>query len=232
MNIAGGERFPGSISVGLLLTHGRSNRLFLTRHKDNQGWGLIAGGVEKGETAWDAAVREAGEEAGLKAENIIFVQGRNNLEPHVALMRREDKISLGLVFDTTYSGPSVPLKGWEIFNDHKVDWVSLFTWQQVLDLILNPEQIYRPEFNHPQLVRWTLHQADIRGNPRQQIINEWLLANGSKIPGLTLRNQSGKAVCLSDWEYVPPYNEWMTLPHLRGNPVKTNFARTRFHSKI
>ena len=178
------ERFPGSVSVSLLLTHGRSNRLLLTRHGVKNGeserWGLIAGGVEKGESAWDAAVREAWEEANIRQENIIFVHGRNDFEPHVALFKREDKISLGLVLDVTYSGPKVPLDGWDIVGDKSVDRVEFFSWRRVLELLDDESRIYRPDFNYPQLLRWML-KGSWYNQTRIKSTNEWLFGRASEI---------------------------------------------------
>lgn len=225
-----GERFPASVSVSLLLTHGRSDRLLMTRHgvKKGQGetWGLIAGGVEKGETVWDAAVREAREEAQLNQENIIFVRGRNDFEPHVALIKGENKISLGLVLDVTYSGPKVPLGGWDVVGDRSVDRVEFFSWQKVLSLLDDKSRIYRPEFNYPQLLRWILKSCwtDSR---RIEATNKWLLERAQDIEGLYRRTDKQGSI-LNIWSYVPPYNHWMTKPGIHGLPSKTNFARRRF----
>jgi len=223
------ERFPATVSVSLLLTHGRSNRLFLTRHGVEAGqkesWGLIAGGVKEGESPWDAAMREAKEEANIEAKNIIFVRGRNSLEPHVALIRGKEKDSVGLVFEATYSGPKVPMSGWEIEGDNSVDRVELFSWQRVLGLLDDESQIYRPEFNYPQLIRWTLKNGG-SDERRKGIINRWLLDKYESIPGLIRREVSGS------WDYIPPYNEWMGMPGIRGIPSRTNFARERFLKRI
>lgn len=219
------EGFPSSVSVSLILTHGRSKRLLLTRHgvqdNESESWGLIAGGVGKGENAWQAAIREAREEANIREENIIFVQGRNKLNPHVALIRGEDKIRLGLVFDVTYSGPKVPLNGWQVEGDSSVDKVKFFTWREILQLLEDRTSIYRAEFNFPQLIRWTLKHYEIN-EKRMSVINEWLHNNEENIPGLLKDGDT--------WRYCPPYNDWMTTPGIHGDPQKTNFARERFIS--
>lgn len=217
------ERFPASVSVSLIMNHGRSNRLLLTHHgvkKDEpDSWGLIAGGVEKGEDPWQAVIREAWEEANVRSENIIFVKGRNSLEPHVALINQERRISLGLVFDVTYSGPTVPLDGWEIDSDSGVDRVRFFTWGEVLSLLDNKESIYRSEFNFSQILRWTLkYYKDTE--KRRRVTDDWLHRHVNNIPGLLLED--------GNWKYYPPYNSWLTTPHIHGNPSQTNFARERF----
>lgn len=228
--LEGKERSPATVSVSLLLTHGRAGRLLLTRHGIKEGepesWGLIAGGVRMGENPWDAALREAWEEANIEPENIIFVKGRDSLEPHVAMIRGEDKIRLGLVFGVTYSGPKVPLDGWEIGHDSRVDRVKFFTWREILDLIDNEPKIYRPYFNTPQLLRWTLTTC-WQGSVRTQATCQWLLQRSEKIPGLSLR-KGLDGTRIDHWQYTPPYNEWVNTPWIHGRPSETNFARERF----
>ncbi|MFC1790297.1 NUDIX hydrolase [Patescibacteria group bacterium] len=227
------ERFPSTVSVSLLLTHGRAGRLLMVKQglKDGESksWGPIAGGVDQGENAWDAALREAWEEARIPPEHIIFVRGRDSLEPHVALIRGDDKNSLGLVFSVTYSGPRVPLDGWDIDGDKSVDRTRFFTWQEVLNLMDSSSEIYRPDFNFPQLLRWTLANS-WRSQKRARVINQWLSEREEAIPGLCKRKGSGETL-LAGWHYTPPYNQWMEVPGIHGDPNKTNFARARFYSK-
>jgi len=227
--MASPDRAPSSISVALLLTHGRSNRLFVTEQNINneRTIGLIAGGVDLLDpNPFAAAVREATEEAKLDPETIIFVKGRNSLEPHVVFVNGLDKIRLGLVYDATYSGPKVSLEGWEIQGDKKVDHVKLFTWRQVITLLENPDQIYRAEFNIPQFLRWIFF--DYGGNQsRTETINNWLARNEKNFPGLQ-QKPDPKTESINDvWEYTPPYQEWTTVDGLLGRPNKTNFARKR-----
>lgn len=228
------ERFPSTMSVSLLLTHGRAGRLLMTRHGVISGglesWGLVAGGVAQGENAWDAAVREAWEEAQILPENIIFVQGRDSFESHVALIRGEDKNRLGLVYSVTYSGPPFPLDGWNIMGDRQVDMAKFFTWQEVLDLMDNRSRIYRPYFNYPQLLRWTLANT-WRSSKRAEVTNRWLLEREETIPGLH-RSQDIDENDLAVWKYIPPYNQWMEVTGIHGLPARTNFARARFVSDI
>lgn len=60
------EIFRPRLSLGVrLLALDRDGRVFLVRHSYVPGWHLPGGGVEPGETARIAAVREAREEGGL-----------------------------------------------------------------------------------------------------------------------------------------------------------------------
>lgn len=228
-----GERPKASLSVALLLTHGRSNRLFLVRQSERSKApgtrGLIAGGVElEDSTPLHAVFREALEETGIPKENIIFVRGRNNPRPHIAPVIGPDMIHLGLVYDMTYSGPQIPLTGWGVTGDDKIDRVDLYTWQQVLTLLEHPENIYRPEFNKAQLIRWLLLNHGANEN-RTRTVHDWLTQHKDSIDGLSdtgntaLRHDN----MLTRWHYVPQYEQWMTLPDIYGRPERTNFARRR-----
>lgn len=222
------ERFPAELSVSILLTHGRSGRLFLTRHgvKLNleASWGPMAGGIDQTDAdPWEAALREAYEEANIKRENIIFVRGRNSMEPHAVMIRGNDKNIGGYVFDATYSGPKITMEGYLIENDEKVDRVELFTWRRVLGLLDGEEKIYLSDFNEAQLIRWSIREAGVNQN-RKIVVGNWLRNRIGKIDGL-YRDENGET------GYVPPYNQWMTTPGIRGEPEKTNFARKRFFQK-
>lgn len=227
-----GTRFKAELSVSFLLTHGRSNRLFLTRHgvKENnpETWGLIAGGVEKGENPLEAALREAKEEADINQENIIFVRGRNNLEPHPVVILGEEKNWGGYVFDATYSGPSVPMEGWNIYGDESVDRVELFDWRRVLHLLDKPEKIYRPEFNFSQMMRWIMMDYGGGNKNRLEFTNWWLQERRGKIEGLRCKGRLMLEKLSDNWDYIPPYNSWMEMPGIRGWPARTNFARERY----
>lgn len=227
------ERFPASISVSLLLTHGRSGRLFMVRH--GQEWGLIAGAVEIGENPWHAILRESQEEAHINSENIIFVKGRDTFDPHVILIRGEDKNRIGLVYGATYSGPKFPFEGNDIKDDKSINRVACFSWKQILNILEDPDKnIYRPEFNFPQLIRWTLeHASRSKYLSRALVVDNWFLEKQENIKGLTLKDTKKiekPSELLSKWNYVPNYNSWMTAKNIHGDPSKTNFARSRFNS--
>jgi 8-oxo-dGTP pyrophosphatase MutT (NUDIX family) len=227
-----GEEIKAELSVSFLLTHGRSNRLFLTRHGVKQGnsetWGLIAGRVDKGENLYEAVLREAKEEANIERENIIFVRGRNNLEPHPVVILGEEYNWGGYVFDATYSGPKLPMDGWDISGDRSVDRVELFDWRRVLGLLNKPEKIYRPEFNFAQMMRWIMMDYGGGNENRKVYTNRWLLDRQGKIEGLVCHGRLFFDKLSDNWDYIPPYNRWMEMPGIRGNPRKTNFARERY----
>lgn len=227
------ERFPGQIYVALLLTHGRSNRLLLTRHlRDGvEKWGPVAGGVEQNEGPWEAVVRETNEEAGIPSSSIIFVRGRDSVEPHVALLPGNDKNKIGLIYSATYSGPKIPLDGWEVKGDEKVDQAAFFPWQNVCKLLeRGTEGIYAPEFNIPQLIRWLINSPV--GVKNAYDIHKWLAKNMDSFPGLTCLYDKNSFASQSTlpkvWKYIPPYNEWMNMSWIHGVPARTNFARKRF----
>lgn len=69
----------------VLIAKNDKNEYLLLRHKKNDLWGFISGGLEEGETEAQAAIREANEEAGLNltedmltdtGEIITFVSSR------------------------------------------------------------------------------------------------------------------------------------------------------------
>ena len=224
------ERMPSTVSGALLLTQGKTGRLLLVRHgiekPESESWGLIAGGIQQGENAWEAVMREAWEEAQIAQENIIIVRGRDCREPHVALLRGNDKTRVGIVFSATYSGPAVNLDGWDITGDEDVDRARFFTWRAVLNLMEMDDKIYRPEFNFPQLLRWTLDNT-WRSFHRRFVTSRWLQDREHLIPGLS-KGSDLDSFGLPNWIYIPPYNEWLQQSGIHGNPRKTNFARKRF----
>lgn len=232
------ERFPATVYVALLLTHGRSNRLFLTRHyaEGQWQWGPIAGAIEEKEGPWGAVVREAKEEANISPYNIIFVTNRDPLEPHVALLPGSDKgkIRAGLIYSATYSGPKLSIDGWNIVGDRSVDMARFFTWQEVCSLLEESKHIYVPEFNIPQLIRWLLYSPV--GVKRACDIDQWLTENQDKFPGLSRlgdKNMLASYWTLPDiWRYIPPYNDWVKIEGIHGRPERTNFARARYHKMI
>lgn len=72
---------PMTLGVRIIATDGRGH-VCLVRHTYTPGWHLPGGGVERGETCVDAAIKEAREEAGLiiAHEDIKLVSIHANFE--------------------------------------------------------------------------------------------------------------------------------------------------------
>ncbi|WP_244631051.1 NUDIX domain-containing protein [Aureimonas sp. ME7] len=96
-----------------LLGHDERGHVFLVRHVHRAGWFLPGGGVERGETAAEAAIREAREEGNLRLDGPLALVGifRNPLQrgDHVVLFhasvralgekRADREIAEGRFFD-------------------------------------------------------------------------------------------------------------------------------------
>lgn len=65
---------PMTLGVRTLVTDD-AGRILLVRHGYAHGWHLPGGGVERGETAAEAAVREAAEEGGIEAMSAPVLLG-------------------------------------------------------------------------------------------------------------------------------------------------------------
>jgi 8-oxo-dGTP pyrophosphatase MutT (NUDIX family) len=88
-------RLQRSMTLGVrTLICDDAGRVLLVRHSYAPGWHLPGGGVEKGETAHDAALREAAEEGGIAAERAELIGFFSNhaLFPgdHIALYRIDE----------------------------------------------------------------------------------------------------------------------------------------------
>jgi ADP-ribose pyrophosphatase YjhB (NUDIX family) len=88
-------RLRRSMTLGVrALVCDEAGRVLLVRHSYAHGWHLPGGGVERGETAHDAALREAAEEGGVAAESaeLIGFFSNHTLFPgdHIALYRISD----------------------------------------------------------------------------------------------------------------------------------------------
>ena len=84
-------RRPATLGVRALVWD-EAGRVLLVRHTYAKGWHLPGGGVERGETAVDAVVREAAEEGGVEATAppilIGFYANHANFpNDHIALYR-------------------------------------------------------------------------------------------------------------------------------------------------
>lgn len=84
---------PMTLGVRIIATN-EEGQILLVRHSYIQGWFLPGGGVEKGETAIQAAVRELAEEAGLEATGTLSLMSvhanfKEFKSDHVFLFRAE-----------------------------------------------------------------------------------------------------------------------------------------------
>ena len=91
-----------TLGVRALVLEGRS--VFLVRHTYRSGWYLPGGGVERGESAEEAIVRELREEGGILCAERPILHGfyRNQAHDHVAcyIIRR---------FETTARAPDLEI---------------------------------------------------------------------------------------------------------------------------
>lgn len=86
---------PTGLHARALVTQGATEKVLLIKHTYRPGWFFPGGGIERGETACQAATREAWEEAGIKAEGepslmgiyLRIIHGRSD---HIALYRIDD----------------------------------------------------------------------------------------------------------------------------------------------
>jgi 8-oxo-dGTP pyrophosphatase MutT (NUDIX family) len=69
------SRLSRGMTLGVRLVILRGSEVLLVRHTYAPGWMLPGGGVDRGETAFDAAVREAREECGIIVEETPRLHG-------------------------------------------------------------------------------------------------------------------------------------------------------------
>jgi 8-oxo-dGTP pyrophosphatase MutT (NUDIX family) len=84
-------RRPATLGVRALICD-EAGRVMLVRHSYAKGWHFPGGGVERGETAVDAVLREAAEEAGVEATSPptligFYATHANFPNDHIALYR-------------------------------------------------------------------------------------------------------------------------------------------------
>jgi mutator protein MutT len=86
-------RATRAVTLGVRgVAHDEAGRVLLVRHTYANGWHFPGGGVEHGETAADAIVREMAEEAGVAADGApaligLYANHANFPNDHIALYR-------------------------------------------------------------------------------------------------------------------------------------------------
>ena len=81
------RRFTSGMTLGVRTMLIKNDRIVLVRHTYSPGWHMPGGGVERGESIHEAAIREAQEEAGVDMTEPAQLFGfyRNGRRDHVAL---------------------------------------------------------------------------------------------------------------------------------------------------
>lgn len=89
-------RFSRGLTLGVrALIIDEANRIFLVKHSYVDGWHLPGGGVEPGETALDALIREVAEEGNIEPTappllHGVFYNGRISRRDHVVVFVLRD----------------------------------------------------------------------------------------------------------------------------------------------
>lgn len=155
------ERFPVSLTVGALITC--KDKLVMILEPD--GWAYPAGGVEEGETPFDAIRREVFEETRLTPN---FASNAFD----VCFMARPGRHSLGLVFSGRVE--EVPNEdGWTV-ADSEIISVQPMSVVEIIKLI-DRHQIAHPRFNVPQLTHWVLESLEKLDEYEFGLAKEWIL---------------------------------------------------------
>jgi 8-oxo-dGTP pyrophosphatase MutT (NUDIX family) len=156
------ERVRIHASVGVLVGGAGSGyrslaTLLLVRQKESQKWGLVAGRLQKRETPEEALWRELWEEANLTLEQIVLRSPHN---PRLITQIREEEDSFGLIFEARLK-VDLPPEGYTPQSE-EIDLVKQFPIQDLVDLMHNPESIYRPDFNLGLIRGWIMGYLDFR----------------------------------------------------------------------
>lgn len=103
----------------VLIVENEENKYLLLKHKKNDLWGFVSGGIEESETATQTAIREAKEESGLElkeeniqdtGEKITFVSSRGPGEQH-AFTAKVDSPPIEV------DGDEISEFGWFTYNE-------------------------------------------------------------------------------------------------------------------
>lgn len=141
------KRWPTTTSVALQLYTPNCDKLCLVRRKNTGQWGLVAGGLKRGEYPNESAFRELEEEAGLSREEIAPLGS-----PKVLAIPGEEKTSVGLVFCTPVL-VKIPDRGIPVISE-ETDLLKPFSRGDLQDLLEREDEIYKPDFNIPAIRDW------------------------------------------------------------------------------
>ncbi len=187
------ERWPTTVSIGIFLRYdARSYGLLLVRNQNQ--WGLPAGGLQKGEYFMAGIRRELAEETGIVPGKTWF----NPLIPTTVIcLPQEDRTQLGLVFQATYHGPHLSRTGWPV-RETKVGYAKPFSLPDLVKLAQaqltadnkSSAPIYKPHFNLPLIIFW------LAAHQEPRYIRKFF----QKHPRLEGLHQNE-----TRWSYQPPY---------------------------
>ena len=145
------KEFLVSLSVAILVSNERSEKMLLVKNRQTGKWGPPAGGLQwldekdRLETPFESAERELLEETGVKAKIDHNIRGMINL-PGAAKNR------LGFIFETSINEKE--LKKNDPTDVEEIEDVRFFNQEELLKLLNEPNSIYRPEFNRALIIFW------------------------------------------------------------------------------
>ncbi|MGM0845319.1 MAG: NUDIX domain-containing protein [Bacillota bacterium] len=116
--------YPIRVRAGALII--QDNKVLLAKFEDENGvhFNLPSGGVEKGESTSEAAIREAREEAGVDVmvNNLAFIY---EYAPHQSQYIYGNTPNLSLFFDCRIAGRNTPAPDSPDLNQIGAEWISI-----------------------------------------------------------------------------------------------------------
>lgn len=155
------ERVKIHASVGILIGGADSGyrslfSLLLVRQRERQTWGLVAGRLKTRETPVEAMWRELEEETNFTPKQIVL----QSAHPHLVTQIREEEDSFGLIFRGNLKA-NLPPEGLRPTSE-EIDLVKQFPISNLVDLVHDPESIYRPDFNLELIRNWVMGYLNLR----------------------------------------------------------------------